>query len=126
MAIPAAADVVTFILTRDRAASTAWYRDTLGLPAPSEDGFATVFALPRCTLRITEIPGHEATPHPVLGWTVPDIEGTIRALVAKGVAMTVYPGFGQDELGVWTSPDGKAKVCWFPDPDGNVLSLTQC
>lgn len=40
--------------------------------------------------------------------------------------MTVYEGFGQDALGVWTSPDGKAKVAWFNDTDGNVLSLTQC
>ena len=30
----------------------------------------------------------------------------------------------QDESGVWTSPSG-AKVAWFKDPDGNVLSLTQ-
>jgi hypothetical protein len=30
----------------------------------------------------------------------------------------------QDELGVWTSPDGH-KVAWFRDPDGNNLSLTE-
>jgi hypothetical protein len=31
---------------------------------------------------------------------------------------------GQDELGIWTSPDGQVKVAWFADPDGNVLSLS--
>jgi hypothetical protein len=31
----------------------------------------------------------------------------------------------QDELGIWTSPDGKSKVGFFADPDGNVLSLSQ-
>ena len=30
----------------------------------------------------------------------------------------------QDALGIWRSPSG-AQVAWFPDPDGNTLSLTQ-
>jgi hypothetical protein len=61
----------------------------------------------------------------VLGWQVPDIAQAIRDLTSKGVTMTIYEGYGQDALGVWTSPDGKAKVAWFNDPDGNVLSLTE-
>lgn len=36
-----------------------------------------------------------------------------------------YEGFGQDADGIWSSPDGGAKVAWFADPDGNLLSLTQ-
>ena len=39
--------------------------------------------------------------------------------------MTVYEGMGQDALGVWSSPDGATKLAWFPDPDGNVLMLSQ-
>lgn len=34
-----------------------------------------------------------------------------------------FEGFGQDEGGVWTSPDG-SRVAWFRDPDGNLLSLS--
>ncbi len=30
----------------------------------------------------------------------------------------------QDELGIWTAPSG-AKVAWFKDPDGNILSLSE-
>jgi hypothetical protein len=30
----------------------------------------------------------------------------------------------QDSDGVWTTPGG-AKVTWFADPAGNILSLTQ-
>jgi hypothetical protein len=30
----------------------------------------------------------------------------------------------QDQLGIWNAPGG-AKVAWFKDPDGNVLSVTQ-
>ncbi len=59
------------------------------------------------------------------GWEVPDMTRAVQALHAKGVVMTIYEGFGQDALGIWTSPDGKTKVAWFTDPDGNVLSLAQ-
>jgi hypothetical protein len=30
----------------------------------------------------------------------------------------------QDEDGIWTAPS-KAKIAWFTDPDGNILSLTE-
>jgi hypothetical protein len=30
----------------------------------------------------------------------------------------------QDASGVWTTPHG-AKVAWFKDADGNILSLTE-
>jgi hypothetical protein len=40
------------------------------------------------------------------------------------VAFNRYEGMDQDARGVWESPSG-ARVAWFEDPDGNVLSLTQ-
>ena len=52
----ASAKVITFILTRDRAASTAWYADVLGLPVvAADDGFASVLDLHGTLLRITQI-----------------------------------------------------------------------
>jgi catechol 2,3-dioxygenase-like lactoylglutathione lyase family enzyme len=125
MSVLSSSGVVTFVLTRDREASKAFYTGTLGLTFVADDPFATVLDMNGAALRIVPIDGHQAGPHPVLGWEVPDIAATIHALVAKGVTMTIYEGFGQDALGVWTSPDGKAKVAWFNDPDGNVLSLAQ-
>jgi len=124
MTIGAAAGVITFINTRDPEKARAFYGETLGFKFIADDGFAHVFDLNGTTLRITKIDNHVAQGHPVLGWTVEDIEGTIRRLVARGVTMTIYPGLGQDELGIWTAPDGKAKVAFFNDPDGNALSLT--
>lgn len=125
MALPASATAIAFVLTRDRAVSEAYYRDTLGLAFKADDGFAAVFDLNGSELRITHVPDHTAAPHPVMGWQVPDIAKTVADLTTKGVDMIVYAGMGQDETGVWTSPDGKAKVAFFADPDGNVLSLTQ-
>jgi hypothetical protein len=63
--------------------------------------------------------------HTVLGWEVKDIVAEVKALGAKGVKFQVYEGFGQDELGIWNSPDGRAKLAWFLDADGNNLSLAQ-
>jgi catechol 2,3-dioxygenase-like lactoylglutathione lyase family enzyme len=121
----AASRPVTFIMTADVAASRAFYEGVLGLPLGPQDDFATVYDLGGATLRVTHIPDWKAGGHPAIGWHVEDIAATVAALTAKGVTFTIYPGFGQDDQGIWTAPDGQAKVAWFPDPDGNVLSLTQ-
>jgi catechol 2,3-dioxygenase-like lactoylglutathione lyase family enzyme len=116
---------VTFLFTRDRDKAREWYRDTLGLVHTASDEFAECFDLGGVPLRIVPIADHAPSPHTVLGWSVPDIVATVRALADKGVKCEVYPGFGQDELGIWTAPDGHAKIAWFLDPEGNNLSATQ-
>lgn len=121
----AAQTPISFIITRDRKIAEPFYRDTLGLPFVVDDGFAAVFDLAGVPLRITEVPGHTPAAHPVLGWQVDDITATVMALRGRGVTFTIYDGMGQDDLGIWTAPDGKAKVAFFNDPDGNALSLTQ-
>jgi catechol 2,3-dioxygenase-like lactoylglutathione lyase family enzyme len=125
MSIGKQAKVITFIHTRDREKSKAFYRDVLGFSITADDPFGTVVDLNGISLRITPIENHTPNPHTVLGWQVQDISATIDALAAKGVKMIIYPGFGQDEKGIWTSPDGSARVSFFHDPDGNGLSLTQ-
>lgn len=124
MSIAASAKVITFIQTRDRSKAKAFYGETLGFAFTGDDEFASVFDLNGARLRITQIDDHAAHAHPVLGWEVEDIAATIKALRDRGVTMNIYEGFGQDDLGIWTSPDGKTKVAFFNDPDGNGLSLT--
>lgn len=121
----AEAHTVAFLCVTDRAKATAFFRDVLGFRLVSDDDFAAVFDMNGTPLRITRIEGHKAVPHTVLGWTVRDITAAVRTLTSRGVTMHVYQGFGQDALGIWTAPGGGAKVAWFNDPDGNVLSLTQ-
>jgi catechol 2,3-dioxygenase-like lactoylglutathione lyase family enzyme len=116
---------VAMIITRDRKVAEPFYGQTLGLRRLPGDDFAAVYDLAGVKLRLTEVPDHEAAAHPVLGWEVPDIRAAVEALKAKGVAMNIYEGMGQDELGIWTAPDGSAKVAFFNDPDGNGLSLTE-
>lgn len=116
---------VTFVITRDRRVAEAFYGDTLGLTRLAGDDFAAVYDLAGVPLRLTEVPDHTPQPHPVLGWQVTDIVATVQALTGKGVSFNIYDGMGQDALGIWTAPDGSAKVAFFNDPDGNGLSLTQ-
>jgi hypothetical protein len=60
----------------------------------------------------------------VLGWQVPDIKAAVQELEQAGVRFERYGGMRQDELGIWTAPTG-ARVAWFKDPDGNVLSVSE-
>jgi hypothetical protein len=76
-------------------------------------------------MRLTELPSHTAGEQTVLGWNVPDIAEAVTELNARGITFRKFEGFGQDDLDIWTTPDGSVKVAWFTDPDGNVLSLTQ-
>lgn len=75
-------------------------------------------------LRVQKVQQVHPAPYTALGWNVPDIQATVRALVDKGVAFLQIGFPGQDGLGVWTADDG-TMVAWFKDPDGNTLSLTQ-
>lgn len=116
---------VSFIITRDRKAAESFYGKVLGLEFVVDDGFAAVYDLAGSPLRVTEVPDHRPGAHPVLGWMVDDIVASVEELVAKGVTFNIYEGLGQDALGIWTAPDGSAKVAFFNDPDGNGLSLTE-
>ncbi|HVY92479.1 MAG TPA: VOC family protein [Bryobacteraceae bacterium] len=118
------AKIMAFTGTRDAARAKTFYRDQLGLTLVEENSFALVFDAGGTMLRVTNVPELTPAQFTVLGWEVPDITGAVRDLAAKGVAFSRYPGMVQDSDGVWTSPAG-ARVAWFSDPDGNILSLTQ-
>lgn len=121
----AAATPVAFVSVNDRDRALAFYRDTLGLSLKSSDDFGDMYHSGAGLLRLTPMPDHRPHPHPVVGWDVSDIAATARALSEKGVEFSIYEGMGQDELGIWSAPDGGTKLAWFADPFGNVLSLSQ-
>ncbi len=126
MTLPTAAQPVSFVLTSDRTRSKPFYAGALGLAMLDDDAFATTFDLGGgATMRLTDLPGHTGANHTVLGWSVPDIAQAVQDLRQRGITFRIYEGFGQDADGIWQPPGGGAKVAWFTDPDGNVLSLTQ-
>jgi catechol 2,3-dioxygenase-like lactoylglutathione lyase family enzyme len=116
---------VAFLYVSERERALGFYRDTLGLALRGSDDFGDFIDLGGGLLRMTVMPDHKASPHPVLGWNVEDIEAAVISLRDRGVVFTIHEGFGQDALGIWTAPDGKTKVAFFADPSGNVLTLSQ-
>src|SRR3954463_1744309 len=110
--------------TSKPARARRFYRDTLGLCLVSEDEFALAFDARGTMLRVSIVKEVVAAGYTVLGWQVPDIVAAAKRLQEVGVRLQRYPGTGQDTRGVWTSPSG-ARVAWFKDPDGNILSLTE-
>ena len=109
---------------RDRERAATFYREALGLTFAYRDNFATVFNVGGITLRVSTVADFTPHEHTILGFNVPDVEATVRALRESGVTFNIYRGFGQDELGIWSAPGGAVRVAWFKDPDGNVLSVT--
>lgn len=114
--------VCAFIATRDLASAKAFYGGVLGFPWKSEDDYGVVFAMSHANLRITPLPDFAPHQHTALGWNVEDVTGTVRALTAAGLSFERYGFLEQDELGIWSH--GGAKVAWFKDPDGNILSIS--
>jgi len=120
----ASSKLVGFVATIDSSRAKAFYRDILGLLLISEAEYALVFDAHGTMLRVAIVGEIVLAPYTVLGWQVNDIDATVRGLAAKGVKFERYPWMEQDEVGIWSAPSG-AKVAWFKDPDGNLLSVSQ-
>lgn len=116
---------VAYLYTSNVERCLDWYRDHLGLPASGRDDYGAYLDSPGARIRVTMLPDFQPGEHPVVGWQVPDLAAVGSALRNKGVSFTLYPGMGQDADGIWTSPDGKDRLAWLSDADGNVLMLTE-
>ncbi len=118
------ADLIAFVGTTNAARARQFYENVLGLTFVADETFALVFDAHGVMVRIFKVDAIDAARYTVLGWSVADIRATIKGLRAKGIVFERFPRMDQDDDGVWVSPSG-AKVAWFRDPDGNLLSLTQ-
>jgi catechol 2,3-dioxygenase-like lactoylglutathione lyase family enzyme len=117
--------IVAFVPTKDREKALAFYEGILGLRFVKDDGFATVMDANGIMVRVgTVAADFKPAQFTILGWQVADIEKIVAALQSKGVQFERFGFFKQDELGIWTAPNGD-RVAWFKDPDGNVLSVSQ-
>ena len=116
--------LVAFVATTNAARARAFYEETLGLDLVADEPYALVFDANGTRLRLQKLASFQPQPFTTLGWTVHDINALVTALKQKNVTCERFPGLEQDELGVWASPSG-ARVAWFKDPDGNILSVTE-
>jgi catechol 2,3-dioxygenase-like lactoylglutathione lyase family enzyme len=108
----------------DLEAARRFYGETLGVELDEEGrglglrlgGGGTVFVYPK--------PDHRPAEFTVLNFPVADIDAAVDDLVARGIEMKRYEGFGQDERGI-AKPMGGPRIAWFEDPAGNVLSVLE-
>ena len=117
--------IVAFVTIHDPERAKPFYRDVLGLKLTGEElPYALVFDCNGTMLRLAIDPESKPIRGTVLCWRVTDIEETVKELLHAGVVFERWDFMPQDELGIWTTPTG-AKVAWFKDSEGNLLSVSQ-
>lgn len=116
-------DLMGFIPITDAARARAFYVDKLKLQFISDDQFALVVRANGNDIRLAHMKAVTPAPYTICGWKVLDIETAAKELTEAGVSFEKYP-FVEDPSGIWTAPGG-ARVAWFKDPDGNILSISQ-
>lgn len=115
-----------FLASTQHDAARRFYTAVLGFRLVDEHGFAMVFDAFGTTLRLQKVEAVVLAPYTAFGLefeSIAALEAKIDALAAHGISGERYPHFAQDERAIWTAPGG-ARVFWFKDPDGNLLSLS--
>lgn len=115
--------IIGFIPTKDSKQARAFYENILGLTFEGEDLFSIEFRSGANVIRMVKVQDFKPSPFALIGWEVSHIEKIVEDLNARGVTFEKYDGMEQDERGIWSDP-GRAKVAWFKDPDGNLLSIS--
>jgi catechol 2,3-dioxygenase-like lactoylglutathione lyase family enzyme len=120
----ASSKLQTIVWTSRMAEAEKFYGAVLGLPLTGKSHGALIFRAGDGDLRVSPVPSTQPSAHTVMGFAVPDIDPIVDSLKAQGVTFERFAGFPHDSRGVLRTPDG-AKVAWFRDPDGNLLSVVQ-
>ena len=105
-------------------AARAFYQEALGLPLRGVSDGALVFDVGGGDLRVSPVPATTPSAHTVMGFAVNDLDATVANLVDRGITFERFAQFRHEPNGAVTTLDG-ARVAWFRDPDGNLLSVVQ-
>jgi catechol 2,3-dioxygenase-like lactoylglutathione lyase family enzyme len=109
----------------DLAQARDFYEGTLGVRVSEENGLLTLELAggERPTL-VYPKPDFTPATYTILNFPVEDVEQTVDALAARGVAFLRYDGFEQDERGI-ARMGGGPPIAWFNDPAGNILAVLE-
>ena len=111
------------VAVRDTDRARAFYGDVLGLELLDES-MEGVLAYRTGETRLIVYRSDEAGTNRAnaVVWGVGDeLDAIVAALEAKGVQFEHYPHIGRLEGNVHV--EGKARLVWLKDPDGNILHL---
>jgi catechol 2,3-dioxygenase-like lactoylglutathione lyase family enzyme len=112
------------IAVKDLEIAKSFYQDVLGLQL-IDSGLPEVVIFESGSSKIIVYKSQYAGTNKAtsMTWTVGDnIEEVVQALKAKGITFEHYD-IPNIKLEGDIHVDGKMKVAWFKDPDGNILNL---
>ena len=110
----------------DLAAARTFYADTLGLNVSELDDqsdFLTLHLRGGRNVLVYTKPDHAPATYTILNFPVADVEGTVDALIQRGLTFERYDDIEQDDKGI-NRGEGPL-IAWFRDPAGNILSLLE-
>jgi catechol 2,3-dioxygenase-like lactoylglutathione lyase family enzyme len=114
----------TIVWTSRLAEAEKFYSGVLGLTLKGKSHGALIYDVGGSDLRVSPVPATQPSEHTVLGFAVTNLKAVVKLLMERGVSLERIAGLSLDSTGILTTPDG-AKVAWFRDPDGNLLSVVQ-
>ena len=111
----------------DMARARRFYEGVLGLVPETDTGDNVGYPCGAGTqINVYLSPNAGTAKFTIVGFDVDDIEAVVAELTQQGVTFEHYdqPPIVTDAQGI-AHFDGDAKVAYFKDPDGNILSLAQ-
>ncbi len=118
------AHLVGFVAASDLAVAAGFYGDRLGLTQIASTPLADVYDVSGARLCVVRADRVEPAGQTIFAWSVEDLSATVARMRDAGIELITYAGLEQDDDDAWTSPGG-ARVVWFKDPDGHILSVMQ-
>ncbi|MEP0190530.1 MAG: VOC family protein [Erythrobacter sp.] len=115
---------ILFLATVKPDASRAFFSDVMSFGLVDDNPFSLEFDAFGTMLRVQKVESFDPHAFTAIGWRVDDIAAERDKLAGRGAEFLRFEFMEQDSRDIWTTPDG-AQVCWFKDPDGNTLSLSQ-
>jgi catechol 2,3-dioxygenase-like lactoylglutathione lyase family enzyme len=116
-------DVMIMVAVKDLGEATAFYEKTLDLTRVGENpgGVEYRSGASRLFVYESEFAGTNKATSAV--WQVDDLEATVRALKAKGVAFEHYDDLPDTTRDRDIHAAGAFRIAWFKDPTGNIFEV---
>jgi catechol 2,3-dioxygenase-like lactoylglutathione lyase family enzyme len=116
--------VFPILLSKDLAASRAFYHDLLGLDILRDDEERIIFRCGGTQISVTSSTVGTADEQTQLAWIVPDLKAELAELRARGVRIEEYDDpFPKTVDGI--ADIGFVWSAWIIDPSGNTLGIVQ-
>jgi len=117
-------DAIATIAVKDVVAARKFYEGTLGLrPEPGQEAGVVTYKSGKANVLVYRSDYAGTNKATAATWEVGgSLSTVVQELKSKGVSFEHYnlPGL---ELDGDVHSDGRMKVAWLKDPDGNILSL---